>query len=169
MCIRDRSGLLDEKNLIYGGRRNPDTLQIAPAVMDYISRADAVMQEEIFGPILPVITFDDIGQAFDFVLEGEKPLAAYLFTGSKETEKQFLSRLSFGGGCINDTVLHLATSRMGFGGVGNSGMGSYHGRKSFETFTHEKNILKKYNWIDMPLRYQPYSSIKDKLVHLFLK
>lgn len=127
------------------------------------------MQEEIFGPILPVIAFDRIEEAFAFVLEREKPLAAYLFTRSRETEKQFLSRLSFGGGCINDTIMHLATSRMGFGGVGNSGMGSYHGRKSFETFSHEKNILKKYNWIDMPLRYQPYDKKKDKLVRMFLK
>lgn len=162
-------GLMDPEKLIFGGAVSPDTLQIAPAVMDRISREDAVMQEEIFGPILPVITFDELDQAFRFVLEGEKPLAAYLFTGSKEAEKQFLSRLSFGGGCINDTILHLATSRMGFGGVGGSGMGSYHGRKSFETFTHEKNILKKYNWIDMPLRYQPYGSKKDRLVRMFLK
>lgn len=162
-------GLMDREKLIFGGGMNSDTLQIAPAVMDNISRRDAVMQEEIFGPILPVIPFDDLDQAFDFVSEGEKPLAAYLFTRSKEAQRQFLTRLSFGGGCINDTILHLATSRMGFGGVGGSGMGSYHGRKSFETFTHEKNILKKYNWIDMPLRYQPYSGTKDRLIHLFLK
>lgn len=162
-------GLMDRTKLIYGGGTNPDALQIAPAVMDNISREDAIMQEEIFGPILPVIAFDEIEQAFDFVLKGEKPLAAYLFAGNKTVQKQFLNRLSFGGGCINDTILHMATSQMGFGGVGNSGMGSYHGRKSFETFTHEKNILKKYNWIDMPLRYQPYSSRKDRLVHMFLK
>lgn len=162
-------GLMDREKLVYGGSADPDTLKIAPAVMDNVSQADAVMQEEIFGPVLPVIAYDDIDEAFRFVLEGEKPLAAYLFTGSRGREKQFLNRISFGGGCINDTVLHLATSRMGFGGVGGSGMGSYHGRKSFETFTHEKNILKKYNWIDMPLRYQPYGGWKDRLVHLFLK
>lgn len=162
-------GLMDESKMVWGGRTKPDTLQIGPAVMDNVTGEDAVMQEEIFGPILPVITFDRIEEAFAFVLEREKPLAAYLFTGSRETEKQFLSRLSFGGGCINDTIMHLATSRMGFGGVGSSGMGSYHGRKSFETFSHEKNILKKYNWIDMPLRYQPYSEGKEKVVRMFLK
>ncbi|MBD5460509.1 MAG: aldehyde dehydrogenase [Lachnospiraceae bacterium] len=162
-------GLLDEKKLVFGGEMNPETLQIAPAVMDGVTAEDAVMQEEIFGPILPILEFDDIRQAFEFVRMREKPLAAYLFTGNKETEREFLSRVSFGGGCVNDTVLHLATSRMGFGGVGNSGMGSYHGRKSFETFSHEKSILKKYGWIDLPLRYQPYSKEKNKMVHFFLK
>ena len=127
------------------------------------------MQEEIFGPILPVLTFEDIDQAFEFVRKREKPLAAYLFTRDKNTEKQFLETVSFGGGCINDTIMHLATSRMGFGGVGNSGMGSYHGIRSFETFSHEKNVLKKYGWIDLPLRYQPYNGKKDRLVRMFLK
>lgn len=162
-------GLMDQEKLVYGGEADPETLRIAPAVMDHVTRADGVMQEEIFGPILPVVTFDEITEAFRFVQEGEKPLAAYLFTGDKSTEKQFLDRISFGGGCINDTVVHLAASRMGFGGVGNSGMGSYHGRRSFETFTHEKNILKKYGWIDLPLRYQPYDGKKDRLVRMFLK
>ena len=162
-------GLMDQEKLVYGGETDPETLRIAPAVMDHVTRADGVMQEEIFGPILPVVTFDEITEAFRFVQEGEKPLAAYLFTGDKSTEKQFLDRISFGGGCINDTVVHLAASRMGFGGVGNSGMGSYHGRRSFETFTHEKNILKKYGWIDLPLRYQPYDGKKDRLVRMFLK
>lgn len=154
---------------IWGGEADPETLRIAPAVMDFVTGEDAVMQEEIFGPILPVLTFEEIEQAFAFVREREKPLAAYLFTRDKATEKQFLEKVSFGGGCINDTIVHLATSRMGFGGVGNSGMGSYHGIRSFETFSHEKNILKKYGWIDLPLRYQPYSGQKDRLVRMFLK
>ncbi len=162
-------GLIDNKKVVYGGEFNPDTLQIAPTVMDGVTRRDAVMQEEIFGPILPVITFERIEQAFAFVRKGEKPLAAYLFSKDKRTQRRFLRLLSFGGGCINDTVLHLATSQMGFGGVGYSGMGSYHGKKSFETFTHEKSILKKYNWIDLPLRYAPYCRLKDWLIHLFLR
>ena len=90
------------------------------------------------------------------------------FSNNKNTQKYFTEKIPFGGGCINDTIMHLATSHMGFGGVGNSGMGSYHGKKSFETFTHKKSILKKYNWIDMPVRYQKYSKVKDKLVKLFL-
>ena len=161
--------LMTPEKVIYGGATDPASLRIAPAIMDHVTREDAVMQEEIFGPILPVIAFDDIEEAFRFVLEGEKPLAAYLFTGDKKTEKHFLDRIPFGGGCINDTVVHLATSRMGFGGVGCSGMGSYHGRRSFETFTHEKNILKKYGWIDLPLRYQPHGKTKDKIIRMFLK
>lgn len=162
-------GLIDPGKLVFGGDMDPETLRIAPTVMDLVTPGDAIMQEEIFGPVLPVLSFDKTEQAFSFVLEREKPLAAYLFTGSRETRRQFLDRLSFGGGCINDTIVHLATSHMGFGGVGGSGMGAYHGRKSFETFTHEKNILQKSCWIDLPLRYQPYHERKDKLVHWFLK
>ena len=162
-------GLMDPEKLVYGGEADADRLRIAPAVMDHVTGEDAVMQEEIFGPILPVLTFEEIGQAFDFVRGREKPLAAYLFTRNKNTEKRFLETVSFGGGCVNDTIMHLATSRMGFGGGGNSGMGSYHGRKSFETFTHEKNVLKKYGWIDMPLRYQPYNGKKDRLIRMFLR
>lgn len=162
-------GLMDREKLILGGESDPCKLRIAPAVMDHVSRADAVMQEEIFGPILPVIEFDGIDEAIRFVLEGEKPLAAYLFTRDRQAERYFLDKLSFGGGAINDTILHMATSHMGFGGVGNSGMGSYHGRRSFETFSHEKNILKKHRWIDLPLRYQPYCPWKDRLIRLFLK
>ena len=166
-CAQSYSGMPDK--LVYGGEADSDRLRIAPTVMDNVTGEDAVMQEEIFGPILPVLTFDEIGQAFDFVRGREKPLAAYLFTRDKNTEKRFLETVSFGGGGVNDTIMHLATSRMGFGGVGNSGMGSYHGRKSFETFTHEKNVLKKYGWIDMPLRYQPYNRKKDGLIRMFLK
>ena len=160
---------VDSGKLVWGGETDPETLRIAPAVMDFVSPEDAVMQEEIFGPILPVLTFEDIDQAFEFVRKREKPLASYLFTRDRNTEKQFLETVSFGGGCINDTIMHLATSRMGFGGVGNSGMGSYHGIRSFETFSHEKNVLKKYGWIDLPLRYQPYNGKKDRLVRMFLK
>lgn len=162
-------GLMEEDKIVLGGQKKPETMQIAPTVMDGVTDQDPIMQEEIFGPILPVLVYDDISQAFDSVREREKPLAAYLFTGEKKTEKLFLQQLSFGGGCINDTVLHLATSHMGFGGVGYSGMGNYHGYKSFETFSHEKSILKKYCWLDMPLRYQPYSRVKDKMIHIFLK
>ena len=127
------------------------------------------MQEEIFGPVLPVLTFRQIGEAEAFVKEREKPLACYIFTRDKSKERRLLSSLSFGGGCVNDTIIHLATSRMGFGGVGNSGMGSYHGKKSFETFSHEKSIVKKYNWMDLPIRYQPYTKGKGRLLRLFLR
>ena len=99
----------------------------------------------------------------------EKPLALYLFTRSKKTEQQVLLNVSFGGGCVNDTIIHLATSRMGFGGVGQSGMGSYHGKRSFQTFSHERSIVKKYNWLDLPIRYQPYNGWKEFLLRIFLR
>ena len=127
------------------------------------------MQEEIFGPVLPVLTFREIKEAENFVREREKPLACYIFTKNRATERRLLSSLSFGGGCVNDTVIHLATSRMGFGGVGGSGMGSYHGKESFNTFSHQKSIVKKSTLLDLPVRYAPYTPIKDSLLRLFLR
>ncbi|MCD2493073.1 aldehyde dehydrogenase [Lacrimispora sp. NSJ-141] len=162
-------GLMEGEKLLTGGEYRRETLQIAPAVLDEAAADAPVMKEEIFGPLLPVLTFREIGEAEKFVQVREKPLACYIFTKKREVEKRLLSSLSFGGGCVNDTIIHLATSRMGFGGVGASGMGSYHGKKSFETFSHEKSIVKKYNWIDMPIRYQPYTKKKEKLLRLFLK
>ena len=127
------------------------------------------MQEEIFGPVLPVLTFEDVREALDFVNSRPRPLALYLFSREKSTQELFLRRASFGGGCINDTIIHLATSRMPFGGVGASGMGGYHGRDSFNTFSHQKSIVKKFTLIDLPVRYAPYTPVKDKLLRLFLR
>lgn len=162
------NGLIDESKVVHGGNSNADTLQIEPTVMDNVTAEDAVMQEEIFGPIMPIITYDTIDEAEKFVKDREKPLAFYIFTNDKTVEKRFLKYVSFGGGCVNDTIVHLATSEMGFGGVGNSGMGSYHGKKSFDTFSHEKSVLKKYCWLDMPMRYQPYKEKYLKLIKMFL-
>lgn len=162
-------GLLNGEQVRTGGEVRPEKLQIAPTVLDNVSEEAPIMQEEIFGPILPVLTFKKIEEAEQFVLNREKPLACYIFTTKKQVEQRLLASLSFGGGCINDTIIHLATSRMGFGGVGNSGMGNYHGKRSFETFSHEKSIVKKYNWIDMPIRYQPYTRGKEKLLRFFMK
>lgn len=163
------AGLMKSGTVRFGGQMNDKTLQIAPTVLENISPSDPVMQEEIFGPILPVMTFSDISEVISFVTRREKPLALYLFTGSRSVEKAVLKHCSFGGGCINDTIIHLATSRMGFGGVGASGMGSYHGKRSFETFSHQRSIVKKYTWIDLPVRYQPYTNIKRLLLELFLR
>ena len=163
------SGLIDPAKVVWGGGSDAQTLQIEPTVMDGVTAEDAVMGEEIFGPIMPLITYKTIEEAEAFIKARPKPLALYLFTQSKALEDRFLRHVSFGGGCVNDTVLHLATSAMGFGGVGASGMGSYHGIYSFRTFSHEKSVLKKYNWIDMPLRYQPYAAWKDKVIRLFLR
>lgn len=163
------SGLIDPAKVVRGGGSDAQTLQIEPTVMDGVTAEDAVMGEEIFGPIMPLITYKTIEEAEAFIKARPKPLALYLFTLSKALEDRFLRHVPFGGGCVNDTVLHLATSAMGFGGVGASGMGSYHGIYSFRTFSHEKSVLKKYNWIDMPLRYQPYAAWKDKVIRLFLR
>lgn len=162
-------GLIDKDKVICGGKYKEDALQIEPTVLDGITPEDSVMKEEIFGPILPVLTFDHIKEAEQFVTDREKPLALYLFTSDKKEEERFLKYVSYGGGCINDTIIHLATSRMGFGGVGSSGMGSYHGKKSFQAFSHEKSIVRRGKWPDLPIRYQPYLKIKEKIVRLILK
>ena len=162
-------GLIDERKVILGGKGIEEQLRIEPTVLDNVTESDDVMQEEIFGPVLPVITYKEINDAVQFIETRPHPLALYIFSNDRKVQKLFTEKVTFGGGCINDTILHLATSRMGFGGVGNSGMGAYHGIKSFQTFSHEKSILRKYNWIDMPMRYQPYTKIMDKLVRMFLK
>lgn len=162
-------GLIDRKKLVCGGESDADALKIAPSVLDNVTETDAVMQEEIFGPVLPVLTVKNMDEAYTFVKRRPQPLALYIFTSDQRTEERFLREVPFGGGCVNDTIIHLATSNMGFGGVGNSGMGSYHGRKSFETFSHEKSVVKKYTWLDLPMRYQPYTGIKEKLVRMFVK
>ena len=118
---------------------------------------------------MPVLAVDSMDEACRFVKGRPSPLALYLFTGDRNVERRFLREVPFGGGCINDTIIHLATPYMGFGGVGNSGMGSYHGKKSFQTFSHEKSIVKKATWLDLPMRYQPYSPGKEKLVRFFVK
>ena len=162
-------GLIDPAKVVLGGQGDPETLRIQPTIMDGVTADDAIMQEEIFGPVLPVIAYDSLDEAVGFVNSREHPLALYLFSEDKRTQERFLKSVPFGGGCINDTIIHLATSRMGFGGVGNSGMGSYHGKKSFDTFSHEKSIVDKSTWMDLPVRYMPYSPIKDKLLRMFLR
>ena len=163
------SGLIAKEKVIYGGRLKEETLQIEPTILDNVSPDDAVMQEEIFGPVLPIIVIENTDEAANFIKSRPKPLALYLFTCDKKVEKQFLREVPFGGGCVNDTIIHIATNNLPFGGVGNSGMGSYHGKKTFETFSHAKSVVKKYTWLDIAMRYQPYTGWKDKLIRLFLK
>lgn len=134
-----------------------------------ITYDDAVMQEEIFGPLLPVIPYDDEDAMIEKINSLDHPLALYVFSGNRHFIRKITSGISFGGGCVNDTIIHLATSNMGFGGVGGSGMGSYHGREGFDTFTHKKSIVDKKTWLDLPMRYQPYSSFMDKMIRMFLK
>ena len=162
-------GLINKEKCVFGGKSDRETLKIEPTILDEVSLEDSVMKEEIFGPILPIMSFENIDDAVKIIKTFERPLALYLFSNDKNTQKRFLQSVSFGGGCVNDTIIHLATSYMGFGGVGNSGYGSYHGKRSFNCFSHEKSIVKKYNYVDLPIRYQPYSKNKEKLIKLFLK
>ena len=162
-------GLLKGELAAAGGYGDPKTLKIAPTVLTDADWQSPVMQEEIFGPVLPVLEFHRLEDAIRMVERREKPLALYLFTTDKKAENKVLRRLSFGGGCVNDTVVHLTSPYMGFGGVGCSGMGSYHGKLSFDTFSHQKSVMKKYNWLDLPIRYQPYRAWKLRLLKLVLK
>ena len=162
-------GLIDPEKVVLGGKSNPETLQIEPTVMDQVTFADAVMQEEIFGPLMPILTYDSLDEAIRKINAMAHPLALYLFTSSRQTARKVTARCQFGGGCINDTIIHLATSEMGFGGFGESGMGSYHGKEGFDTFSHYKSIVDKKTWLDLPMRYQPYKEFNRKLLHLFLR
>lgn len=162
-------GLIDPDKLVFGGRYDPDCLQIQPTVLDDVSFDDPVMQEEIFGPILPILTFDDLESVIETVNSRPKPLALYLFSEHKQAIEAVTSRCSFGGGCVNDVIIHLATTHMPFGGVGESGMGAYHGKAGFDTFTHYKSIVDKKTWLDLPMRYRPYTKFSDRLVRMFLK
>lgn len=161
--------LLDPAKIVIGGKICSSSLQIEPTVMDRVTMEDPVMQEEIFGPILPILTFQSLEEAVSLVNSQDKPLALYLFSRDASTVDTITSRCSYGGGCINDTVIHLATPYMGFGGVGESGMGAYHGKSGFDTFTHYKSIVDKKTWLDLPMRYQPYREKYRKLLRFFLK
>ena len=163
-------GLIDRDKVVIGGNTNPETCQIAPTVMDRVTYDDAVMGEEIFGPIMPILTFDRFDAVVDDLKTKDKPLALYLFSGNKKHVKRVTGELSYGGGCINDVVIHLATSEMAFGGVGESGMGGYHGKDGFDAFSHYKSIVDKKTWLDLPMRYQPFKSkLYEKLLHIFLR
>ena len=163
-------GLIDPSKVVLGGQSNPDSLQIAPTVMDHVTWDDAVMQEEIFGPILPILTFDHLNEVYALLAKRPKPLALYFFSEDKQRILEVTERCTYGGGCVNDTIIHLATSEMGFGGVGESGMGGYHGKEGFDAFSHTKSIVDKKTWMDLPMRYQPYQNgLYGKLLHLFLR
>ena len=160
--------LIDASKVCYGGAYNENTLYIQPTILDNITWNDPVMQEEIFGPLLPVLSFTDFNGILSEIIKREKPLAAYLFTKNEGQKNRFLKSVSFGGGCINDTVMHLTGDSLPFGGVGNSGMGSYHGEAGFRTFTHCKSILEKSNWGEPNFKYPPYSEEKLKWIKRFM-
>ncbi len=160
--------LIDKDKVVFGGNTNQGTNQIEPTVMDNVTFDDPVMQEEIFGPIMPIITYDSLDEAINKINSMNHPLALYIFSSDKKNIKKVTSSCGFGGGCVNDTIIHLATSQMGFGGFGASGMGSYHGKDGFDTFSHYKSIVDKKTWLDLPMRYQPYTDMHDKMIHKFI-
>lgn len=161
--------LIDPDKVVCGGETDPENQQIAPTVMDHVTWEDAVMGEEIFGPVLPILTYKSFQKVAKKINSMDSPLALYLFSSDKKHIRFVKEHIQYGGGCINDVLIHLATSEMGFGGVGESGMGSYHGRKGFDTFTHEKSIVDKKTFFDLPVRYQPYKSFYTRLMRLFVR
>jgi len=155
-------GLVDKSQIVYGGASNEKTLYIEPTILDNVSWEDAVMQEEIFGPVFPVLSFTDYDEILQKIIEGEKPLAAYLFTKNKEEKDKLLKLVSFGGGCINDTLMHITSDYLPFGGIGNSGIGNYHGEFGFLSFSHQKSVVEKTNWGEPNWKYPPYTNKKMK-------
>ena len=162
-------GLIDREKVVCGGETDPENLRIAPTVMDRVTWEDPVMGEEIFGPVLPVLTYKSLKGIAKKINSMDSPLALYLFSSDRKHIHFVEEHIQYGGGCINDVVIHLATSEMGFGGVGESGMGAYHGKRGFDTFTHEKSMVDKKTFLDLPIRYQPYKAFYAKLMRLCVR
>ena len=158
--VQRLSQLLDASKVIYGGEIDVDALYVAPTLLTGVTWHDPIMREEIFGPILPILTYSQLDQAFEAIRSQPKPLSAYLFSQSRATQKKFTEELSFGGGCINDVVIHVGNPYLPFGGVGASGMGAYHGEHSFKTFSHAKSVMTRYSVLDLSARYAPYTAKK---------
>lgn len=159
--------LMKGGTIIHGGQTDQSARYIAPTVIDDVSLEDSIMQEEIFGPLMPVLVYDDINKAISLINSKPRPLALYLFTSDRKVERLVLDNTHFGGGCINDTVSHVGSTTLPFGGIGDSGMGQYHGRAGFDTFSHQRSILKRSNLVDMKLRYPPYGNRVKLLQKLF--
>lgn len=160
--------LIDKAKVVAGGETQPDRLRISPTILAGVLPTDAVMQEEIFGPLLPIIPVNDTEEAFRFIQSRPHPLALYLFTTNAAVEKRFMTGLQFGGGCVNDVISHIVPHNLPFGGVGQSGIGAYHGRDSFLNFSHRKAIVRRGTWPDIPLRYPPYREWKEKIVRWWM-
>ncbi|MEE1296970.1 MAG: aldehyde dehydrogenase family protein [Bifidobacterium sp.] len=157
-----------QSHIVTGGHGNPDTLQIEPTILDDVELTDPVMGEEIFGPVLPVITYRSLDDAFGIIDHFEHPLACYIFSQSKAVQQRVLQEVQFGGAAINDCCVQLVNNHMGFGGVGNSGMGAYHGKVGFDTFTHYKSTIDHATFVDPDFRYPPFTADKKKLAKTFM-
>ena len=162
------NNLLKNETILFGGHTNSETLFISPTLIDEPKLNSPVMLDEIFGPILPILSYENDREVDAIISNYEKPLSLYIFSKNKSFTKNILSKHSFGGGAINDTIIHFANHRLPFGGVGHSGNGAYHGKRTFNTFSHQKPIVKKGNWLDIPIRYAPYKG-KNKIMKLLLK
>ncbi len=161
------SKMIANQKIIIGGHVNPETLYIAPTVLENPPLNSEVMQDEIFGPILPIITFKNLNDINKVLLHFEKPLSFYVFSNNIKTAREFIKNYSFGGGVINDTLVHFANHRLPFGGVGHSGIGGYHGKNSYLTFSHQKGVTRRFNWLDIPTRYAPYTGKLKQVKQLF--
>ena len=162
------NNLLNESCIYVGGQINSETLKIAPTIIYPCTKDAKVMQEEIFGPLLPIMTYEDLNEVVQEINQGETPLALYIFANNQKSIDYVLSHAHFGGASVNETIMHLATPHMGFGGLKESGMGAYHGKTGFDTFTHYKSVIAKKTWFDLPLRYQPYTKLKEQIIKFFM-
>lgn len=160
-------GLLDGAQVVHGGQSDRSAKFIAPTLVDQVDWGDKLMREEIFGPILPFIAYQDLDEALDRIRQLPHPLALYIFSSSSQHQEKVMTQVSFGGGCINDTIVHLGNHNLPFGGVGESGMGSYHGKHSFDAFSHKKAVFQQSTLVDIPVRYPPYKD-KEKLIKFLL-
>lgn len=160
--------LIEPEKIIFGGQKNKEDCYLAPTLIEENSIDSPLMKDEIFGPILPIIGYENESELETIISKYEKPLSLYVFTTKNKFAENIIQKFSFGGGCINDTVIHFSNNRLPFGGVGHSGIGAYHGKLSFDTFSHKKAIVKKANWLDLPMRYAPYKG-KLSLIRKILK
>lgn len=167
--IRALKSYLKKGNIVYGGKVDEESRYFAPTLIDNIDLQSSIMKDEIFGPILPIISYSKESEIFNIVNRNRNPLALYLFTSRKSFEREIIIKIPFGGGTINATLVHLVNTKTTFGGIGASGWGSYHGKAGFDAFTHYKTIAKMGSMVDVKLKYPPYNSLKDKLIRLFLK
>ena len=163
------TGLMNSGEIVVGGTSDAETRYVAPTVIKDVKPDDPIMQEEIFGPVLPVIDFDNFEEVYGIIGRNPKPLATYIFSGSKKLVREFLRRTQSGNAAVNETVMQIASQDLPYGGVGTSGMGRYHGRNSFKTFSNLRSVLVKSNLLDIWLRYPPYSKIKTKIVSFLMR
>lgn len=156
--------LIEGKRLIFGGKYDEESLKIEPTILEVSSMDEKIMQEEIFGPIIPIIVYKSKSEIFEIIDKNKNPLALYLFTDDSSFEKEIIEKVSFGGGCVNDTIIHCTSEGLPFGGIGMSGLGNYHGKASFDAFSHKKSVVKSKKFADISMKYPPFNEKKLKLI-----